>query len=377
MNQLLYASENELFGDRRFQWLLNVIEPDYLIEVFLKHPPLGFESFLLNDAGNFTPAFRASFDLLTTLSAEAKSFKTVLDCIPGARKLLQFPTLFVGCTSTEYSNYPNLSDYRSFAASLLRETHRKAAQLCIVKDIPCQSPLLSDEENLKADFLMQQLQEAGFLAVEGQALAYVPIDFESVDDYLKRLSRSRRKEFRKKLKEGSCVKIEELSCGDERFFDNSFLDFLYGMYMNVFRQSDIHFDELTREFFAALLQKSDGGGKVFTYSLDGRLIGYNLCFVQGKKLVDKYIGLVYPEAREANLYFLSWFYNLEYALKNNLDLYVAGWTDPQVKAALGASFTMTRHAVYVRNVLLRALINRFKNFLESDSEFGRALEKEK
>jgi predicted N-acyltransferase len=92
--------------------------------------------------------------------------------------------------------------------------------------------------------------------------------------------------------------------------------------------------------------------------------------------VDKYIGLVYPEARNFNLYFVSWFQNLEYALKRGLKTYIAGWTDPKVKASLGAKFTMTRHAVYVRNWLLRSLISRFKHVFESDTKVLSADSKE-
>ena len=83
---------------------------------------------------------------------------------------------------------------------------------------------------------------------------------------------------------------------------------------------------------------------------------------------EKYIGLKYPEAKETNLYFLSWFENLQYALTHNLSMYVAGWTDPEVKASLGASFTMTNHAVYFRSSVLRFLLTPFKRFFESDTK---------
>ena len=43
--------------------------------------------------------------------------------------------------------------------------------------------------------------------------------------------------------------------------------------------------------------------------------------------------------------------------------------DPEVKAQLGARFTMTRHAVFIRNPLLRALGRRFAGHFESDSEW--------
>ena len=67
-----------------------------------------------------------------------------------------------------------------------------------------------------------------------------------------------------------------------------------------------------------------------------------------------------------NLYFVSWINNLEYAQRNGLKTYIAGWTDPQVKLELGARFTFTRHAVYVRNPILRAILRVISTQFESD-----------
>lgn len=350
--------------------LLNVVEPSYLIDVFLKNPPVDFKAITVAADGVHSPAFLADFDLLTTLNDDAKEIKSLAERFRFLRFLHCFPTIFLGTTATEYSNYPDLHDYKPLVSLLLRELQKQRAQLCIVKDIPQRSPLLSERENERADLFLSQLEDAGFLLVEGQALAYVPIDFASIDEYMMRLSKTRRKEFRKKLKESAHVKVEELNCGDGEFFDDIFLEQLYEMYLQVFAQSEIHFDLLSPGFFSDLLQDPTGGGKVFCYKVDGRLIGYNICFVEGSKLVDKYIGLTYPEARQANLYFVSWFYNLEYALRQGLKIYVAGWTDPKVKAALGAKFTMTRHAVYIRSGLLRTILKPFKHMFESDSEWG-------
>jgi hypothetical protein len=101
------------------------------------------------------------------------------------------------------------------------------------------------------------------------------------------------------------------------------------------------------------------------------MIGYNLCFEHNGMLLDKYIGFAYPQAREYNLYFVSWFHNLEHARKRGLGHYVAGWTDPEIKRDLGASFSLTRHAVYVRNPLMRWVLRRFKRIFEADSQWLR------
>ncbi|MGO4610469.1 GNAT family N-acetyltransferase, partial [Variovorax sp. 2RAF20] len=99
-------------------------------------------------------------------------------------------------------------------------------------------------------------------------------------------------------------------------------------------------------FFQHLLADTQGQGRLFLYRHNGELIGWNLCYVHAGKLVDKYIGLSYPQSRDHNLYSVSWMHNLEYALQHGLSHYVAGWTDSRIKAELGARFTSTVHAVH-------------------------------
>jgi predicted N-acyltransferase len=148
------------------------------------------------------------------------------------------------------------------------------------------------------------------------------------------------------------------------------LDEYYALYLNVFRQSEIHFDLLSAEFFRELLQNAKAGGIVFEYRHGGRLVGYNLCFLTADMLIDKYVGFRYPEARELNLYFVNWFHNLAYALERGVKHFVAGWTDPEIKAYLGARFAFTRHTVHVRTGLLRMLLRRLIGYFERDRAWG-------
>src|SRR6185437_13311958 len=154
----------------------------------------------------------------------------------------------------------------------------------------------------------------------------------------------------------SRISLQELRTGCAELRDQRFVDKLYQLYVNVYEQSEIHFDKLSREFFGAVVCDQRNEGVLFVYNVDGEMIGWNLCFVHNNMLVDKYVGFDYPQARQYNLYFVSWFINLEFALSHRLTHYIDGWTDPQVKRSLGARFTFTRHAVYIRNPLLRAIL---------------------
>lgn len=340
------------------------LEPDGLLQYFMDCPPVGFESFVLPD---HIHGFFADFDLLTTTET---AFQRKVDALPGGRILrrwLKFRTCFVGSTATEYTPLPALP--ADTLVDNILKGWAKRSLLLIVKDIPEMSPLLSAQANQQAEACIQQCLGKGFILVDGQALAYVPIDFASTEEYLARLSAGRRKDIRRKLKTRSKLTVEILETGDARFQDVEFLNELYEQYLEVYAQSEIHFDLLSPEFFRALFQDAKLNGRLFLYSIEGRVIGHNLCFIYNGMLVDKYVGFRYPAARDHNLYFVSWMENLGYALEQGLTHYIAGWTDPQIKSYLGARFTFTRHAVYVRNPVLRAILRRFSSWFESDRQW--------
>ena len=349
--------------------LYNQLEPEGLLAQFAAHPPEGFA--LLRDWP--APAFTAPFDLLTTAD---DALKARLLSLPGGAWLsrrLCLSTDFVGTTVSEYAVLP-MGHSPAQQAMALRVCAGQR-MLTIVKDLPQDSPLLPEADNAHAKALAQALADAGFILVEGQALAYVPIDFSSIDEYLSRLSKSRRQNLRRKLRSRAQMHVARIPTG-QAFASDAQVDAYYALFEAVYAQSEIHFDKLTRGFFAALLRDAGNGGIVFEYRAlredggPGALLGWNLCFEHGGKLIDKYIGLSYPAAREANLYFVSWMVNLEYAIERGLTHYVAGWTDPEVKAQLGARFTFTQHAVFIRNPLLRALGRRFAGHFESDRQWS-------
>ena len=347
----------------------NQLEPQGLLEGFAAAPPEGFR---MIDALPL-PAFEARFDLLTTADDALRARLRRLPLFGWWSRALKVRTLFVGTTVSEYAPLPRDADADRLAAGVAELAARRAFKLAILKDLPQDSPLLLDEDNRHARALADACERRGYVLVEGQALAYMAIDFDSIDTYLSRLSAGRRKDIRRKLRSREQLRVRRIPTG-LRFSDPATIDAYFALYEAVYAQSEIHFDKLTLPFFRRALQDGTSGGIVFEYRRagDDALVGWNLCYEQGGRLVDKYIGLSYPAARELNLYFVSWVVNLEYALERQLTHYVAGWTDPQVKASLGARFTFTRHAVYVRNPLLRAVARRFSRHFENDKDWKAA-----
>ena len=344
------------------------LEPDALLGAFMAHPPAGFAA---GHSAQGMPVFVAPFDLLTTAD---DTLRRRIAGLPGYRRwghLLRWRTRFAGTTVSEYAPLPSGVDPVALAQGL-KGAYGRECRLLIVKDIAQDSPLLGAADNAYARAFASACAAAGFVLLEGQALAWVPIDFGSNDEYLARLSSGRRKNIRRKLRSLAELQIEAVPTGDMRFRDEATLAAFQALFDNVYAQSEVHFDRLDAAFFRAVLQDGGSGGVVFVYRHAGEMIGWNLCYEHAGKLVDKYVGFAYPQAREHNLYFVSWMHNLDYARRRGLSHYVAGWTDPEVKAFLGARMTFTRHAVYARNPLLRALLRRLGHHFESDRNWQAA-----
>jgi len=342
---------------------LNLLEPCGLIRHFHDHPPEGFGSLQLGDM----PGFTARFDLLTTLDPAVRKKLERLPLATRWRRLLRWRACFAGTTVSEYALLPEGVSPQTLLTRIREES--SAYPITIVKDLPTEATLVGQEAFDASWRLSKACSAAGFVLMEGQALAYLPIDFASIDHYLGRLSHARRKNLRRKLRSRAALTVEVLPTGDRRFDDDDLVAALYALYGNVYDQSELHFDRLTRAFFEAVLRDGDLPGLVFLYGSGPATIGFNLCFAHDGMLIDKYVGFAYPAAHEHNLYAVSWIENLHYALEHRLRTYVAGWTDPEIKRSLGARFTFTQHAVYIRNPLLRQLLKPFRRFFESDRQW--------
>ena len=349
---------------------ISQLEPNSLLAHFQAQPPIGF-AVELSPQG--MPCFLAPFDLLTTADDALRQRITGLPLYRWWGRALRWRTRFAGTTVSEYAPLPAEVAPAALARGLVAAYGREC-RLLIVKDIAQDSPLLDAAGNAHARAFAEACEAAGYVLLEGQALAWVPIDFGSNDEYLARLSSGRRKNIRRKLRSRADLQIEAVFTGDARFRDEATLAAFQALFDNVYAQSEIHFDRLSAAFFRAVLQDAGSGGVVFVYRHAGEMIGWNLCYEHDGKLLDKYIGLAYPQARQHNLYFVSWMHNLDYARERGLTHYVAGWTDPEVKSFLGAQMTFTRHAVYARNPLLRALLRRLGGHFESDRQWQAGVE---
>ncbi|MFA5144131.1 MAG: GNAT family N-acetyltransferase [Candidatus Omnitrophota bacterium] len=227
--------------------------------------------------------------------------------------------------------------------TMTRLSRKKRVGLVIFKDF-----LSQDTDTL------DRLKRNGFFKIRSLPSVTIDIAFDSMDGYLKLLGRSTRKDLRRKLNRSNVSNNIRIDVADN--IDGS-IDRIYELYLNTYNAGTVKFERLTKEFFARIIKNLGPNARFFLYYVDNRLAAFNLCFIYNDLFIDKFIGFDYDLSFKHNLYFVSWYHNIEWCLKNSIRRYQVGQTDYGPKIGLGGKtvdlYAYGRH----RNILLNLLLN--------------------
>ena len=95
------------------------------------------------------------------------------------------------------------------------------------------------------------------------------------------------------------------------------------------------------------------------YWLGEELLGFNLLLIGRDRVIDKFIGMRYPKAREHNLYAFSWMSNVRFCLSRGIPLMQTGQTAYASKLRFGSRLDKTwvyfKHRSRFANVLFRTI----------------------
>lgn len=201
-----------------------------------------------------------------------------------------------------------------------------------------------------------------YAAVPGQCCGVLPIRFETLDDYLSRLSKVTRKDLRRKLKGRDALRVVRTQ--DPAGFE----DRIFALYRGLVDRSATHFGDMQAAFFSRVTREVPGA--FYTLYFKGEeLIAFNLLVRHGTALVDKYFCMS-DAGREHSLYFLSWMENIAYCLEHKLAWYHAGPAAPDLKRRLGAEFLRSATLFRLVNPVAHALLVPLSRLVDMGS--GRA-----
>ena len=204
----------------------------------------------------------------------------------------------------------------------------------------------------------------------GLPTAFLDVKFANIDEYLATLSKATRKDIRRKLKDAGGLRVEW------RIGIDGIEGEVMRLYKSTHANAQFSFEELTSEYFHNVLREMAGRASCATYWLGDKLVAFNLVLHDGKRLLDKFLGMDYAVAREYNLYFYTWIENVRRCIDLKLALYQSGQGLHALKRRLGsrlsANWLWYRHRNRIVDAIF-ALVERIARFDRHDPELAALL----
>jgi len=231
------------------------------------------------------------------------------------------------------------------------EAAKNGARLMGIKDVPAlQNPLWNAVAGAR-----------GYRAMAGLPVASLDIAFHTLEAYLETLSPATRKDMRRKLRNRSKVRLEW------RHDLDGVLDQTMALYRQTRDRADMQFEELTPDYFSGV---STAMGERAVYGLywsGSDLLAVNMLLRGDNILTDKFFVMDGERGRALDLYFLSWFNNIDYCLEANLARYQSGAAAYDIKLRLGSTLTGTSLYFRHRNRLMNRGLNLVAPLFAADS----------
>jgi hypothetical protein len=170
-----------------------------------------------------------------------------------------------------------------------------------------------------------------FNRVQYRACARLAIDFDSVEEYLSRLSRGARKDLHRKMRIAPQVRVI-------RSRDISpYLERIYALYLETVARGPMALGAHNRLFFDKICERVPGA-EYTLYFVREELVAFNLLVIKQEAMVDMFFCMDFGLGRKYNLYVLSWLENVRTCLERKIPFYYAGQGTEKTKAHLGAAF---------------------------------------
>jgi predicted N-acyltransferase len=293
------------------------------------------------------PAFITDYRLETTFEGPGRRIAEQVRRLAPGVMTPKLACLGSPCAETATAGFaPDLPDHDRPAvlAALIRAFEDEAARAgCVLTGV-------KDADHGQADLWSRATAAAGYSPVPGQAVADLAIDFSSIETYLAGLSSGARRDMKRKLRARSAVRVElrsELGADLPRAM---------ALYHQTLARASAQLETLTPAFFTEVAARMPGRAVFVLYYAGADLLAFNLLLEDGEVLLDKFFCMEAERGRAHNLYFLSWFYNLERCLGRGLKLYRSGQANLGDKVRLGSRLTPSTMYFRHRNSLLNGAL---------------------
>ncbi|MGH8145083.1 MAG: GNAT family N-acetyltransferase, partial [Rhodanobacteraceae bacterium] len=254
-------------------------------------------------------------------------------------KLLNIPMLALGSPVTERCRVgfvpdATLEQQVAWLDQILTRMEAFAGELRLgmlaIKDAPRDEPIWQ-----------RVCPRHGLRALPGLPGATLDITWRDLDGYLAALGPATRKDLRRKWRARGMLGIAWRSDID------GVADDMQRLYRETLAHAELSFEELTPAYFENVLRNMPGRAFCVTYREHDRLVAFNLVLQDGRRLLDKFLGMDYAAMDRYNLYHVSWLENIRHCVDEGLAVYASGQGMQQEKMRLGS--TLHRNALWYRH----------------------------
>ena len=290
---------------------------------------------------------------------------------PLLRHLRFQKTLFVGCPCADEGTVGIAPGVRlaEVAPTLQRALWERAAECgaasLVWKDFP-----ESSWPDLRALSREAGLCEA--VSYPGTRISNIGPDFEA---YLARLSGNRRHNLRKKLRlsrDHVDVEVELVTMPDP-----TLLAEIWRLFQTTYERATTRFERLTETFWEIVSREAQSRCIILRERSSGKAVAFMLAIVQGKRAINKFIGLDYGFGSKAYLYFRLWEEFMRFAIAAGAEEVQSGQTGYRAKLDVGHELVPLSNFFRYRNPLIQmlaAFLAKRISWSSLDEDLGRAVQ---
>lgn len=279
-------------------------------------------------------------------------------------------TLFVGCPCSDEGTVGmipevGLEEIAPLLQEALWKRARESKAACLVwKDFP--------ESAWPA--LRALSREAGLceaVSYPGTRIRQIEPDFET---YLTRLTGNRRHNLRKKLRLSRAhvdLEVEFVSMPDAARVAE-----IWQLFQNTYARATTRFERLTEKFWEVVCQQAQSRLIVLRERSSGKAVAFMLVIVNGKRVINKFIGLDYGFGGKAYLYFRLWEEFMRFAIEAGAEEVQSGQTGYRAKLDVGHELVPLSNFFRYRNPLIHKIASVLAKRISwgsLDDDLGRAM----
>lgn len=263
--------------------------------------------------------------------------------------LLRPPTLFIGSPCADEGTVGPLPgiDRKAVLLSLqdALETYARKlrARVLIWKDFPA-----AWSEDF--DWLMARRHLFKSISYPG---TMVDLSGSSKEQYFGGLKSSRRQNLKRNLRRSAeriSIRIEALQRPDA-----ATLDRMFALFWQTYEHASTKFERLNRSFFQHIADKPVSHFVVLREEKSGEIVAFVLCFLMGKHVINKFIGVDRTLPESMFLLLRSWDAMLDWALSHGATSIQGGQTGYSAKILTGHRLVPLNNYGHVHNRMFHAV----------------------